>query len=118
MQVYVGSYRGNRDPVNSVSDCSGLLEGQLVAVYCEGSATEPSIGLCLEVQDSNLVVSWMKGSYSTRWTPWKVRKGRRNVDWVDTIPKSSVILYDFTLTPTGYLRKTTVEHLKHAYTTF
>ena len=115
VQVYVGTYRGNKSQVNAVSGYSGLSAGQLVAVHCEQTTTQPSIGMCLQVDDNNVTVSWMKGNYSTRWTPWKVRKGRKNVDWIDTIPTSSIMLYDFTLTPTGHLRKTTIEHLQSAY---
>ena len=115
MQVYVGPYQNTRNQVHSVPDHSGLSEGQLVAVHCEESSTEPAIGVCLEVQEESLMVSWMKGSYTTQWKPWKRKEGRKNVDWVDIVPKSSIILFDFAFTQTGHLRKTTIEHLQHAY---
>ena len=30
------------------------------------------------------------------------------IDWTDVVPKSSIILYNFTLTSTGYWRKSTI----------
>ena len=40
---------------------------------------------------------------------------RRMTAWTNEIPKSAIVLYDFNLTPTGHLKKTTVEHLKETY---
>ena len=46
----------------------------------------------------------------------KKKVGRGLADLVDTLPKSSVILFDFQLTRSDQLRKATIEHLKEAYT--
>ena len=45
----------------------------------------------------------------------KRKEGRNLVEWTDTIPKNSVILFDFQLIKSNSLRKATVEHLKYAY---
>ena len=115
MQVYTGSYRLQHHGVTSVQDLSGLSKGVLVAVLCEGNSLEPAIGTCIGVHQDTITVQWLKGSYSTAWKPWKIKEGRKNVDWNDEIPKSAVLLYDFELTKTGHLRKRTIEHLKASY---
>ena len=75
----------------------------------------PWIGECKEMQGDDVTVLWYEGTYSSTWKPAKVRNGRHLEDWVATIPRSSIVLYDFKLTSTGRLRKATVAHLKRAY---
>ena len=52
--------------------------------------------------------------------PWKIRdpeNRRKIIDWVDTIPKNSIILFAFELTQKGHLRKCTVAKLQEEYST-
>ena len=63
----------------------------------------------------DVVVQWMKREYSSSWKPWTLRKGNKVVPWEDTMPKESIILYDFELISKGHLHKKTVEHSKEAY---
>ena len=115
IQVYTGPRRSkNVDD----ADLSTLNVDDLVAVFCENYAQEPVIGQCTQIFDNTIEVRWMEGSYTPLWKPWKVRdaKNRRKVvDWVDRIPKMSILLFGFTLTATKHLRKKTVERLKEEY---
>ena len=94
---------------------SGLQKGDLVAVECEGNESIPAIARILSIQESDIEVAWLKGTYASAWKPWKLRQGRQMVDWVDTIPQTSIIIYGFTLTNTGRLRQSTKKHLKQHY---
>ena len=92
--------------------------GHLVAVNCENYADGPSIGKCIEVTDTTVHLEWMKGKYSSSWATWIVQDAenkRKKVPWTDWVPKESIILFDFTLTQTNRLRKSTVNHLKSKY---
>ncbi len=63
-------------------------------------------------------VVWLEGSYTKKWKEAKVQdpiNRRKKIDWKDTVPKSSIILFDFELMSAGNLRKATIEHLKKAY---
>ena len=97
---------------------SGIHAGQLVAVHLQDSSDEPAIGRVLEVEDRELRIQWMKGTYTSAWKPWTVWQGRKNVAWEDSVPRSSILLYDFELSTAGRLRKPTVGHLKEAYKQF
>lgn len=93
------------------ADLSSLRVDDLVAVLCENYTREPVVGRCLKIFEDNIEVAWMEGSYNSSWKPWKVRhqKNRRKlVDWVDCIPKLSIVQ----LTATNHLRKKTVDNLK------
>ena len=92
-----------------------LKEGHLVAVLCEETTTEPLIGEVRSLAEDKIEIAWLKGSYTTAWTTWVLYEGRKKVEWRDSIPKTSVILYDFELTKTKHLRKATITHLKRAY---
>ena len=92
--------------VLNVGNTSSLQEGQLVAVYCENYTPEPVIARCMQVGDNQIDVEWLQGTYTTAWRPWKIRdpnNRRRTVIWRDSIPKESVILFDFQLTSTNHL---------------
>jgi len=68
-----------------------------------------------EVDRKNLDIVWLEASYTRPCKIEKKKEGRAAVDWTDTVPKSSVILFDFRLTNTSRLQKATVEHLKDIY---
>ena len=102
----------------SVTDTSELSKGHLVAVNCENCDKEPLIARVLEVQEEEVDIVWLEGEYSKAWRVAKHRDPsdrRRMVDWRDSIPKSSIILFDFELTTTNHLRRATIEHLKSTY---
>ena len=68
--------------------------------------------------ESDVEIVWLEGEYNRSWKPAKQRdpsNRSRMVEWRDTIPKSSIILFNFELTATNRLRKNTVEHLKNTY---
>lgn len=101
-----------------MSGTESVQVGHLVAVYCENYADGPSIGKCLQVTDTNVQLEWMKGSYTSSWTTWIVQdevNRRKKVPWTDWVPKDSIILFDFQLTATNRLGKTTANHLKLKY---
>ena len=92
--------------------------GQMMAVNCSNYKDGPSIGTCMAIADTNVNIQWMKGTYNSSWSIWMIpdpKNKRKKVPWTDWVPRSSIILFDFELTPTKRLRKTTVEHLKLKY---
>ena len=93
-----------------------INKGQLVALNVENCHLRPLIAKVLEVNMETIDIVWLEGSYNKSWKVAKKRERRTLVDWVDTVPKSSVILFDFQLTKTNRLRKATIEHLKEEYT--
>ena len=101
-----------------VSSSSMVNVGQLVAVNCSNHASGPSIGKCIQVADTNVLIEWMKGTYTSTWCTWMIpdpQNRRKKIAWTDWIPRESIILFDFELTATNRLRKTTAEHLKLKY---
>ena len=86
-----------------------------MAVTLETYAERPLIGRVETVTGDTLQLTWMHGHWTTRWSVCKRREGNRHVEWKEEIPKSSVILFDFQLTPTGKLRAATVNELKRVY---
>ena len=117
--MYTGSYRNPSSTVSSilnVEDTDTIEKGQLVALNVENSHLRPLIAKVLEAKAETIDVVWLEGSYSKSWKVAKKKEGRTLVDWIDSVPKSSVILFDFQLTKTERLRKATIEHLKEAYT--
>ena len=118
LQVYTGSYRQQntttRNVIN-VEDLNMIEKGQLVALNVENCDLRPLIARVTDVDDDTMDVLWLDGGYNKAWKIAKKREGRAMVDWVDSVPKSSVILFDFQLTSKNRLRKATIEHLKEAY---
>ena len=99
------------------ADVSTLSVGDFVAVNCENSR-EPAIGCCKEIFEEDIDIVWMEGEYTSAWKTRKIRdpKNRRKIiEWRDSIPKLSVLLFGFTLTTTNHLRKRTIERLKEQY---
>ena len=92
-----------------------IEKGQLVALNVENCHLRPLIAKVLEVHSEAIDVVCLEGSCSKSWKVAKKIEGHTLVDWVDSVPKSSVILFDFQLTKTNQLRKATIEHLKEAY---
>ena len=83
----------------------------MLAVNCQDSDKEPVIASCISVREDYIDVVWYDGNYSSSWKPWKIRdpsNRRKIIDWTDTIPLSSIILFAFELTKTGHLRKKTI----------
>ena len=87
-------------------------------MVCENWDKEPVLGRVENILSDTVEIVWLDGDYQTAWKTARHRdpthKGRM-VDWRDTIPKSSIILFAFTLTAKNHLRKKTVEHMKKLY---
>ena len=116
-QVYTGPYRQRREVV-PVADTRALSEGSLVAVVCDNCEKEPLIGCVEEVHGDDVDIVWLEGEYNRAWKTARhvnPKNRSRMVDWRDTVPKSSIILFDFELTAKKHLRKVTVENLKKLY---
>ena len=65
--------------------------------------------------ENEVEIVWLEGAYNKSWKGAKRRdphNKRKLIDWTDTIPKASIILFDFELTSTNHLRKKSIEHLK------
>ena len=117
-QVYTGVHQSEIHRISSVESTASLKVGALVAVHCENYSDCPAIGRCSEVSSGTIKIDWLKGTYTSSWKPWMVMvagRRRRKEQWSDWVPKDSIILFDFELTATNRLRKTTAEHLKRKY---
>ena len=108
--------------MQAVSVTSLVEVGHLVAVDCENCSNypykEPLLGKVLKVLNEEVEIVWLEGEYSKSRRVTKQRdprNKRKMVDWTDTIPKASIILFDFELTTTNHLRKRSIEHLKKVY---
>ena len=99
-------------------DISALTVDQLVAVQCENCELEPLIARVEGIKQDNVEVVWMEGGYTKAWRVAKQldpKNRRKKIGWKDTIPKSSIILFDFKLTSNNHLRKSIVDHLKKTF---
>ena len=117
-QVYTGSYRSKSGAVQSGADISTLSANQLVAVQCENCELEPLIARVEGIKQDDVEIVWLEGKYNKSWKVAKhldPKNQRKRVDWKDVVPKSSIILFDFKLTASKHLWKSTLEHLKKAY---
>ena len=99
-------YTGPRRPgtVCTVSSTESIYN------YYDG----PANGKFIEISDTDIQIEWIKGTYTSKWVA-DPRNGRRKLPWTDWVPRSSIILFDFELTPSERLRKATVEHQRRKY---
>ena len=96
-------------------------EGQLVAVLTERLEDSPWLGKIKEVKldgTGSLRIVWLEGTYSSKWRAAKIKKGRKMVDWEDTIKAETVILSRFSLGKDNRLAKETVKLLKELYISY
>ena len=86
-------------------------------VICEGMTGWPYIAKVTKVQEKTADVVWYKGSYNSLWKLWEISAAgsKRKTQWEDTIPKSSILLFGFKMTPTNRLHKSTSQRLKTLY---
>ena len=118
LQMYIGPYQPPNSAVASVESTADLQVGQLVAIYCQDCPTEPSIGETTNLFGEEIELKWMEGTYSTVWTYCRISSDsdkRRRVEWVQKVPRSSILLYGFELTKGKHLKKNTVIKLKELY---
>jgi len=101
--------------VVTVDNIDQIETGYLVALNVMNCDQRPLVARVTDINGDNLDIVWLEGSYTRPWKVARKKEGRAVVDWTDTVPKSSVILFDFKLTNTSRLRKATVEHLKDVY---
>ena len=92
-----------------------IIEGMLVALSLESYRERPLIGRVVELKDQALKITWLRGHWTTSWSTCKRREGQRHIEWQEEVPKASVVLFDFQLTPSGKLRQATVRELKRVY---
>ena len=94
-----------------------LLEpGMLVALDMEKYSEEkPQIATVLSMEGEEIEVLWYYGTWTGSWRVHKKREGRSFIENTETVPKSSVKLFNFTLTPLNKLRQSVKEQLKLIY---
>ena len=95
MWVYIGPYRPEHQQVSRVTDTLSLDSGDLVAINCDWEG-EPAIAESLQVEEDEVTVKWKNGTYSSAWT-------------------DPILLFAFKLTNKNHSRKTTILHLREAY---
>jgi len=99
----------------TVDNLNAVEAGHLVALNVMNCDLRPLVAKVTKVNEDTMEIIWLEGSYTRPWKVAKKKEGRNLVDWTDTVPKSSIILFDFKLTPSNRLRKATVQHLKDVY---
>ena len=92
----------------------GLSIGKFVAVLLSNWDKEPVIGVIKELCDHEFHIHYWKGTYRGKWAP--MNQFRSTEPWIDTLPKSCIILHSFELTTDLKLQPTTRKHLKDKYT--
>ena len=99
--MYIGPYQPPNSAVASVASTTDLQVGQLVAIYCQDCPIEPAIGETTNLFGEEIELKWMEGTYSTVRTYCQICSDsdkRRRVEWVQKVPRSSILLYGFELT--------------------
>ena len=87
-----------------------------MAVLTETLAEAPWLARVEEVKENDLLIVWMEGSYNKSWKPATIiRKGRRIVEWNDTVPIHTVILSGFTLNANNRLAKDVIRLIKELF---
>ncbi|KAJ8043180.1 hypothetical protein HOLleu_10159 [Holothuria leucospilota] len=65
--------------------------------------------------DDNVTVAWLKGAWKGVWREWMVKKGKSCLRYKSVVPLRSLILWDFSLTSKGRLRRSTIDELRKKY---
>ena len=119
LQVYTGPNCSKNGVVQPGIDISALTRCHCRQFEnCENRELEPLIARLEGTKQDNDEVVQGEGGYTKAWTVAKQldsKNRRKKVDWKDIIPKSSIILSDFKLTPNNHLRKLTADYLKKTY---
>ena len=81
-----------------------MKEGDWVAMNC-ADYSGPNIDKVIDVDSDAVKMLWYKCPYSSCWKMWEVYKGndRKLEPWVDSVPKTSIVLFGFEMTPTSCL---------------
>ncbi|XP_071851801.1 uncharacterized protein [Apostichopus japonicus] len=114
-EIFIGDQGRPHKRVALMDSYASVESGVLVAVHCEEKEGRPFIGEVIERNDENVLVQWMKGSYSGAWQFWVAGTSKQPSPYTSCLPVSSLILWDFTLTKGRKLKKLTVETLKASY---
>ena len=115
--MYIGPRSASKHvQMLEVEDYSCMQRDDWVAIHCSGYPG-PCIAKATKVQEKTVDVVWYKGSYNTSWKLWEISAAgsKRKTPWEDTIPKASILLFGFKMTPTNRLHKSTSQHLKTLY---
>lgn len=76
---------------------------------------KPQIGRVLSINESDMEVLWLLGTWTGAWKVFKKRQNREMVEVKEVIPTASVLLAGFNLTQTGKLKQATKDKLKPMY---
>ena len=99
--MYTESYRNTSSTVRSILDVEStdsIEKGQLFALNVENCHFWPVIAKVLEIKAETIDIVWLEGSYCKPWKVAKKKQGHVLVEWIDSVPKSSVLLFDFQFT--------------------
>ena len=92
-----------------------MRPGDLVAVRTDHIEGTPWIGKVIKVDGDKVKLVWMEGGYDKPWKVTKIQTRGRKVEWKDSVPLCSIILFGFELTKGGKLKHCTVKELKSSY---
>ena len=81
---------------------------------CDKYGERPLIGRITEINEKNVNINWMIGSYSGVWKEWKGRSEGRYITFADTIPWEDVMI-SVEFTKGMRLPQKTVSTLKELY---
>lgn len=117
-EVYIGNQGKASNGIKEVDSFASVQPGMLAAIHCVETDGRPFIAEVLAVEDENVTLNWLKGSWNGTWHTWLVKDGRTNkksVPYTSVVPISSLILWDFKMTQGRRLRQETVRELKAKY---
>ena len=97
---------------------SDLEVGHLIALRTKSDEDAPWIGKVTGIGDESVEIIWMEGGYEQPWNVIKVKDKQRMVEWRDSVPKCTIILYAFELDETQKLQPITVDTLKSLYSQY
>ena len=89
-----------------------------MAVHLAKYEEWPQIGSkVLSSCPTSVTLAWYDGTYSSIWSPVRIKHGKDYNEWTETLDTKSILLYDIKLTSGQHLRKDCIDILKSCYDT-
>lgn len=113
--MYIGNQGKAHGRVLEMDGYCSVECGVLAVVHCEEKKGRPFIGEVIKKDGENVLVSWLRGSWTGQWQPWVQGSSGKKGPYTSLVPVTSLILWDFQLSRKKKLKKSTVETLKAMY---
>ncbi|XP_071821925.1 uncharacterized protein [Apostichopus japonicus] len=101
--------------VIEVSDYSSIQVGNIAAVNLIDSSKRPYIGKVTKIEKDEVILHWMKGSWTGDWKLLDCGQGRNKQPYTSSVSFHSLMLWGFNFTQKNRLPKRVVCDLKERY---